>query len=476
MPDNASATPANDSAVIHEISLCVYQAILDIQQQQPELLKEKFRNVPWRDARNHSVFMMKLKEGLSKTQDTEALIRKVQKFLQTLLIPSYFELPIFGNLMEKIRSSIQQLSDYRNSVSVGHSQPAASSDSLPARGIAILLLDAENLQLDANTEKFLAEVCTYPLQIKIAFANWAKMGKQDVEFHRRGYELIHVPSGKDSADVKMATVGSSIFVHYPTAKEVLVCSSDRVLTHLCTTLQTHGLTVYLVRKQGENITVLNSKNNQTITHSLKPSLEIPTLEQFIIQLKELIKFEQKRTQRQWIKLSRISHLYQAKYNLAIHQVTSVHIPGKRARDIFSDNPTNFVVHQVSPQAGLYINLFEGDSTDMVTISNPPQQPNTKSQAKTSGEISSKAELEQVLVKMLNTLTAQSPGSYIPINTLGIQFQRKYGQSVTTLIKKLHLNGNLLKFLQSCSAFELKQTDKGWGVAVREGLGEDIAPF
>ncbi|HEY9833005.1 MAG TPA: hypothetical protein V6D26_20810 [Stenomitos sp.] len=42
MLDNASVTPANDSAVIHPISLCVYQAILEIQQQQPELLKAKY--------------------------------------------------------------------------------------------------------------------------------------------------------------------------------------------------------------------------------------------------------------------------------------------------------------------------------------------------------------------------------------------------------------------------------------------------
>jgi hypothetical protein len=131
----------------------------------------------------------------------------------------------------------------------------------------------------------LAEVCVYPIQIKVAFANWSKMGKQDVEFHGRGYELIHVPTGKDSADVKMATVGSSIFVHYPTAREVLVCSSDGVMTHLCNTLQTHGLTVYRVRKQADNLTVFNSKTSQTQTHSLKPVPEIPSLEQFITQLK-----------------------------------------------------------------------------------------------------------------------------------------------------------------------------------------------
>jgi hypothetical protein len=198
MPDNASVTPATDSAVIHETSLCVYQAILGLQHQQPELLREKYRNVPWRDARNQAVFMMKLKEGLSKTQDKEALILKVQNFLKVLLITSYFELPISGNLIERI--------------------------------------------------------CSYPIQIKIAFANWGK---------------------------------------------------------------------------------------------------------------------------------------------------------------------------------------------------------------------------QVLEKMIKASTAQSPGSYIPITTLGTQFQLQYGQSVTTLIKKLQLNDNLIKFLHSCSAFELKQTDKVWRVAVREAPGKDI---
>lgn len=116
MPDNASVIPADDSAVIHEISLYVYQTLIEIQQQQPELIREKYRNVPWRDARNQSVFLMRLKEGLSKSPDKQSLIRRVQTFLQGLLLPSYFELPSFRELLEKINLSIQQISDYRNSV------------------------------------------------------------------------------------------------------------------------------------------------------------------------------------------------------------------------------------------------------------------------------------------------------------------------------------------------------------------------
>jgi uncharacterized ubiquitin-like protein YukD len=469
MPDNTSMRLADNSAVINEVSLYVYQSILEIQQKQPELLGEKYRNIPWGDARNQSAFLAKLKEKLSKAQNQEALILSVEKSLQILVIPSYFELPFFNNLMEKIRSSIQQLTEASNLVKIEPLQQSLSLTSGASaehlKGIAILLLDAENLQLDANTEKFLAKVCTYPIQIKVAFANWRSLGKQDSEFHGRGYELIHVPAGKDSADVKMATVGSSIFIHYPTAREVLVCSSDTVMTHLCNTLQTHGLTVYLVRKQGDNITVFNSKTSLTQTHSLKPTLEIPTLEQFIVQLKELIKAEQERTNNQWIKLARLSKLFQENYKLTISQVVSSHLPGKRARDIFIENSANFVVHQLSDQAEFYINLFEISSTSLNAIHDSTQPLQTETQSKASIKISSSSDLEQVLVKLINTLTTQLPGSYIPINTLGTEFQQYYGQSVTTVIKKLQLNCNFIKFLQSSSAFKLQQGKKGWQVAI-----------
>jgi hypothetical protein len=472
MQDNASMTQANNSAVINEISLFVYQAILEIQQQQPELLKEKYRTVAWRDARNRSAFLRKLKEGLGNPTNQEALIIKVQQFIQFLVNPSYFELPFFSNLIKKIRSSTQSMVNSSHSVGSGNSQPAVSSGLLASKaiepfpqGIAILLLDAENLQLDVNTEKYLAGICTYPIQIKVAFANWRTMGKQDTEFHGRGYELIHVPSGKDSADVKMATVGSSIFVHYPTAKEVLVCSSDGVLTHLATTLQTHGLTVYLVRKQGDIITVLNSKTSQTQTHSLKALLEVPSVEQFITRLKELIRSEQERTKNQWIKLARISTLFQERYNITISQVVSIHFPGKRARDIFAENTTDFVVHQPSNQSELYVSLFELQSSSSITTNDSLQKSEVNSQ-KNSEQISSKADLEQILVKIISNSTTQSPGSYLPITTLGILFRRQYGQSVTTVIKALNFTGNFSKFLQSCSTFQLKQTNKGLGIALR----------
>lgn len=474
MLDNANVTPANDSTFVHQLSLCVYQAILEIQQQQPELLKEKYRTVSWQDARNQSIFLVKLKAGISNTQNQEALIQKVQNFLQILLLPNSFELPYFDDLVNKIRALTQQLAESNPTVSQNSVLPPKSSLSpisaefnQPDKGIAILLLDAENLQLDANTEKVLAGMCTYPIQIKIAFANWRNMGKQDVEFHNRGYELIHVPAGKDSADVKMATVGSSIFVHYPTAKEVLVCSSDGVLTHLCTTLQTHGLTVYQVRRKGDIITIFNTQTQQTQTHSLKLIPEIPSFEKFINHLKVLIISEQKETNTNWIKLARISTLFHETYNLSISKVVSHHLPGKRARDIFIENPNIFSIHQVSEQSELYINLFDAAPGEPLEITSSPQQSEPKPQTNNSTAVSSRAELEHILVTMIKSTTQKSSGGYISIADIGTQFQRHYGQSITSVLKQLKLNIKVINFFKSCSVFELKQTNKGWKVAVKK---------
>jgi hypothetical protein len=157
-------------------------------------------------------------------------------------------------------------------------------------------------------------------------------------------------------------------------------------------------------------------------------------------------------------------LFQEKFQITLSQVVATHFPGKRARDIFSENPQDFVVHQLSGQSELYISLFAVSQGEVSALNDSNLELDTKS--KDLIQINSQKELEQALIKIVEAATAQSPGSYLPINTLGTQFQRQYGQPVTAVIKKLQLKCNFIKFLQSCSIFELKQTDKGWGVALR----------
>jgi hypothetical protein len=451
MPNNERLLTTYDSALLNKIGQYVGHTLIAIQKQQPELLLEKYRNVQWYSYSNQSALSAKFTELLGQTQDWDVLVQKLQMYLKALFVPKAFNSPILLELIANIQQLKPEILDLNDSINI-----AIPPSSLQI-GIAVLLLDAENLQLNPKTEKFLTTVCACPIQVKIAFANWCNRGKLDVELHERGYDLIHVPAGKDNADGKMIAVGSSIHERYPNAKEVLVCSSDKVMTNLCNHLQQHGLTAYQVSQQGENIKLFNSFTGKITTYNLKPSPEMPSIADFIQQLKTLIKDEQKSTGNQWIQLSKLSQILNTKYKLTISQVVSAHFPGKKARDIFIDYPSEFVVHQYPDKSELYVTLFEIN------------QDNSQISNNISGELSSiksQADLEQVMQTIIKELAGKSPQGYVNISGLNSKFQQQYGKSITEQLKTLHISGKFLKFLQSCSSLTLKQTQTGWEVAVR----------
>ncbi len=458
MADNLHLTTLPDPTVLDSVSLYLYHTLVYIQRRHPEFINEKYRKLQWQDCQEK--FINLATKELGKARSASALTRISEKILAIFLDTRFLKSPECQCLLDKIH----QAADVETKETVLESSKTVEQST---GKIAILLLDAENLQLDIETEKFLAKNCRYPIQIKLAFANWRNMGKQDIELHKRGYELIHVPAGRDSADVKMATVGSSIFVHYPTAREVLVCSSDRVLTHLCNTLQTHGMLVYLVRKQGEKWTFLNTETGKVEVHRLRQLTVIPPLHEVINRLKQVIQQEQRSTSNQWVKLSKISTLFQEKCQYPISQVVSTHYPGRRARDIFLGHSNIFVVHQPTNESELYITLFENS----VRNSSDSQKPNQQFGAEFSDPgkpgISSREELEEALAEIVNALTTDCSGSYVSLSSLGLEFRKHHGQAVTATIKSLEPGSNLPRFLNSCDSFKLKQTSQGYQVTLAE---------
>ncbi|MEQ8537284.1 MAG: NYN domain-containing protein [Coleofasciculus sp. D1-CHI-01] len=468
MSDPSSVPLATDTVTIDQICDRVYQIVLDIQQQHPELLKQKYRTTPWHTSHNQSVLITKLKARLTQAEDKEAKLINLRRFLEILLLPSYFTQPSFAELTQTLQSLIPQTSPSSSPelVSSDSSESVSSPASVtnPSPGIAILLLDAENLKLDIKTEKFLGKLCTYPIQIKVAFANWRSLGKKDAEFHSRGYELIHVPPGKDSADMKMATVGASIFIHYPNAREILVCSSDGGMTHLYNTLQTHGFTVYLVRKQGDTITVLNSDTNQTKRHSLNPPPEIPGLEEFINQIKAIIRLEQTRTGNLWVKLSQVSTLFCSHHQTRISHLVSFYCPGKTVQDFFRDYPKEFVLHDLPEPSGLYVTLFEMNTS--VIAPNPSALPeSTDLDSSLHTTIESKVELEQELARIVKRLMAASGQTYVPISNVGSEFCKQHKQGITQVLKGLNISAKFVTFLKSCHSLNLKKTGKEHKVTI-----------
>ncbi|MEG4282599.1 NYN domain-containing protein [Microcoleus sp. A006_D1] len=468
MPDLTPLLTTQESVAFSAISRYIAQTLISIQQQHPEWIAEKYRKTPWGQPDFQSVLIGKLTKSFRVASDTDSLLLTAKKYLQILLIPEFINSPQFSKLLAKI----QQLAapqtppaQSQNSVSSKPPTPTANQTTPLPAGIAILLLDVENLQLNIETEKFLEGISHYPIQIKVAFANWRSMGKKDAEFHQRGYQLIHVPPGKDSADLKMATVGASIFVHYPTAKEIFVCSSDRALTHLSNTLQAHGLTVFQVRKQIDKIIVLNSKTGQVETHSLVTVPEITPVEQLVIQLKELIKKEQQRTSAQWIKLSTVSALFRENYGLVLNEIVATHFLGTKTRDIFIKYPTEFVLHKPSETSQSYVTLFEIKLSPPPPILSKENLTNTPAAPATLTDINSLEDLERALVKIVSDLTGNSRDNSVFLSNVGSEFHRQYGKQITQIIKEFNLGRKFPKFLQSCTSLHLKKAEKGWQVSL-----------
>ena len=445
----------HDSALLQKISVEICQSIIAIQQQQPELLIAKYRTINWQISTNKSALSAKFRAILSQTQSWDELLQKLQSSLKAVLVPAAFDSQILSDLI----SVIEQLNSENIDVNTNH---------LPQRqsvNITILLLDAENLQLNTNTEKFLTTICHSPVQVKIAFANWSNRGKLDVELHERGYDLIHVPAGRDNADGKMIAVGSSIHERYPHVKEVFVCSSDKVMTNLCNTLQQNGILVYQVTQHGENIKVFNSLTSETINYSLKPLPEIPSIEQFLLQMKGLIKLQQKQTKTYWIKLSILSKLFKSKHQLTISQIIAHHFPGKQAKDVFIHYPSEIVVHQIDEKSELYVTLFEHHQSKSENTQDNSQQEILTS--KVLSPLNSPADLEQAIKNVLTNLSKVDNQKSVDISILASKFYQQYGKPITEQIKQLKIGGSFAKFLHSCHSLQIQQVGKKWEVGVKK---------
>ena len=155
--------PVNPANPLEQISLAVYQAVVSIQQQQPEWIVEKYRDVvlqPYQTA-----FVNQLQSVLKHSQRRGTLAVSIQQFLQHLLVPGFFESSCYQELLGEIEAKFlnREVADRTFSF---------------RSAIAILLLDAENIKLNRIEERMLICFSTLPVKVKIALptgATWANM-------------------------------------------------------------------------------------------------------------------------------------------------------------------------------------------------------------------------------------------------------------------------------------------------------------
>jgi hypothetical protein len=322
--------------------------------------------------------------------------------------------------------------------------PATTTESGP---IAILLLDAENLKLKVNTEQFLAGLCDYPLQVKIAFANWKNpsIGKLDAELYDRGYELIHVPGGANSADGKMIAFGAAILYRYRDVRQVFVCSSDGLLNHLCNQLQNLGLTVFRVRRQNSVLSVENPLTGDTHHYSCQREMEIPSFEELANQVAELLKAEHKSIEERIARFSSVAELFQERRTVAFYSTTS---PAAMSQS---------VQNEVTP-------VSEGSLASVAVNQNLPEIiPDLN-----SNPIESLDVLKYILVEIIETAKVELKKDSIPVAIIKKKFLAKYQFHADLIVKQLlGNNSSLIKLFQSESAdFKIKLIGSEHQVAIR----------
>lgn len=313
--------------------------------------------------------------------------------------------------------------------------------------ISVLLLDAENLKLDQNAENFLSNLAQSPQLIKFAFANWrnASLGKQDVDLYDRGYQLIHVPNGKNSADAKMIAFGASIFKPYPQVKEVFICSSDGLLMHLCHQLQNQGMIVHWVRRQNTKLIVENRNNGETKHYSISLNTEIPALDILMKQLEKLIQSERESIDERISKIAALSALFQARCNI----VQQEHTINEESNTLVSntDSKNNLTTEESLNYGEIVNHIHSAVHTNLNGAAN---------NGIIIESIDSKEKLEKALIQLIKKMKSQNIKEDICTNTLTKEFINLYGKPPSSVIKALGLGSTLSKFLKSCNRFKLQQ--------------------
>jgi len=333
------------------------------------------------------------------------------------------------------QSLIRQFTESELSAAIP--QEITSVSTTDSGGIAILLLDAENLKLNVNTEQFLASLCDYPLQVKVAFANWKNpsTGKLDAELYDRGYELIHVPGGSNSADGKMIAFGAAILYRYRDVKQVFVCSSDGLLNHLCNQLQNQGLTVFRVRRKNAVLSVKNCQTGDTNHYSCEREMEIPSFEELANQITELLKAEHKSIDERIARFSSVAELFKERHNVDFNSTPS-----------YAAALWESAQKEVTPVAE--VSLASVAVNQNVAEQNLPEiLPALNSKAIDSLDV-----LKTILVEIIESAKIELKKDAIPVAKIKRIFFVKYHFHADSIVKKLFSKtSSLIKFLQSESA-------------------------
>ena len=113
-----------------------------------------------------------------------------------------------------------------------------------------LLVDIENIKISVQLEQAIFKRFANRELVKIAVANW-KTNDYDVDLTQRGYHLLHVPPGKDRADLEIINLGRLV----KDCGELIIVSNDKIFVKFAYDLNLEGKVCHLVYGAGDKYTI-----------------------------------------------------------------------------------------------------------------------------------------------------------------------------------------------------------------------------
>ncbi len=474
------------------IARLLHTALLTAQQQRADLLTETART--WLEATTPAVQRAKLVALLEQSPTVPELLQAVERMVAKLFIPAFQGSQPYRQILQRSQALIAP----------GPSRLVQTQASHPPgpphlAWAGLLLVDAENMTPPKTLEAFLQTVGRYPILHRLAFGNWRRLGRRDQVFYQRGYQMVHVPSGKNSADIKMSLDASLISLWNPSIREVFICSTDSDLLHLGHTLLNLGVTPYRVSRRHHSFAILNVAQQTTqMFHLAPPSppsspqpaveqtdpeqakqaeqpehpamapeiVKVPTLGQMKGWLKVLIMQEQQANPGQPITLDRLGQLFRDRNHISAHEALKANSGYRTLRQFLEDNP----IFALSP-------LPDGRQI-AVTLASPALEspPSLEPSAPVSGTepegegappppITDAPSLEQALITLLWRLSSGQADSQIQLSILAAYFTHVYQEPMSAVLKRIGEPKGLPKFLAKCRSLRVQKQGQDWRITL-----------
>lgn len=490
------------SELCQQISHLLYNTLVATQERHPTLLTEKGKSLLL--IRDEQGVITKIYRHLAPLTDLPALLTVVEKILGQLFQGDFYLSITFGEFRSQLKALIHPappspprqgltLSPLATVTPIDHSQnsnggwgrQSLSSQTAPT---GLLLIDAENMPLPLALEVHLETIGDYPIQHRVAVGNWKGLGDRDQDLYNRGYHMIHVPPGKNGADIKMALEAEAISYQIPTIREVFICSNDSDHRHIANTLIGRGLKVYQVSFRGTDFTICNIRTQANtyfrlptasvetppaeVTNILSgassPDVQLPTLEQLGLWLRSLMRQEHNNHPGQPITLQILGQLFRDRNQISIRQVLAAHA-SNHTLTTFLEAHEWFDLQPCPHTSGWQVILKE--STQPPAL--PPQavsssaSPEPSSGTETVAPVTDATTLEQAIVHLLQGGAIAKTDGYVDIARVGVAFHQAHGESLSQALKRVGQPKGLPKFFQKCKSLKTRKLQKQWQVKLKD---------